>query len=426
MESQSSSDAGAARNPSLRPCHNCLHPCLPEQSRCPECGAFQRHAEEARPLPGVAGVLSFLIPGLGHFYLARPIRGLLWLGLAPVVWWWAIGSVRGTPFFLPRLEFESWRNLSFRGAVLLYHVLAAVHAIQQGQPREDTQRARTARSWLLRLGLAGIGVLFIYTSGLPRARKYWAGVFPVSTPVMPRQAPPVTPAAPKPFFSVNISGIAFLPNGDLKLKFDIRNTSPWTIEKGTLQVKSGDGKLYGSIALAYLGVGKCQKATVVADRASGRYATGFNVEAADIQTVDGLKECVVEYDAGCAVLRLLSVEPLEDGRSLATFQLYNLRSTAIPVGSMCAIMPVWVEKRHARNQEILVLPGIDAGGVGEAKLAFERELEGFEVDSRSNHLDGGMQRLDDARVLEYRVEDAPFDDSRSGESRSGDVPAKPR
>lgn len=32
---------------------------------------------------GIAAVLSFLIPGLGHLYKGRIIGGLLWLGLVP-------------------------------------------------------------------------------------------------------------------------------------------------------------------------------------------------------------------------------------------------------------------------------------------------------------------------------------------------------
>lgn len=417
MESQSPHDASISKAPSLRACHNCLHPCLPEQARCPECGAFQHHTDEARPSPGVAGVLSFLIPGLGHFYLARPIRGVCWLFAAPIVWWWAAGAVR-TSFFLPMLPQTSWKGLALRGSVLLFHALAAVHAIQQGQPRHDTQRGRMARSWLLRLGLAGIAALFISSYALPRLRDYWAWVFPVSATLNPAPAPIVPPSAPKPFFDVRITRVSFLPDGDLKLQLNIQNTSPWTVEKGILHVKSGDGKLYGSISLAYLGLQKSQKATVTLDQVAGTYPSGFDVEGADILTIDGLKDCVVAHDSGFVVLRLLSSDPLEDGRSLATFQIYNFRSSAIQIGTLCGLMPVWVEKRYGRGGEVLVLPAIPAGGVGEAKLAFEHELAGVEIESRDNYLYRGAMKIEDARVLEYNAEGAPVEDARSVKSKS--------
>ncbi|MCC7294027.1 MAG: TM2 domain-containing protein [Phycisphaerales bacterium] len=424
MESQSSSDAGTAKDLSLRPCHNCLHPCLPGQARCPECGEPQPRTDEARPSPGVAGVLSFLIPGLGHFYLARPICGIAWLFVAPIVWWWADSSIRGSMFFSPNLQQESWKGLGLRGAVLLYHALAAVHAIHQGQPRHDTQRGRTARRWLLRLGLAGIASLFIYTYGVRRFRDYWAWAFPVTVITNPAAAPIAPPPAPKPFFGVRIVGMSFLPNGDLRLTFNIQNTSPWTIERGTLHVKSADGRLYGSIPLAYMGIQKQQKSTVMVSEGSGKWPTGFSVEAADILTIDGLKECIVAHDGGCVVLRLISVEPLEDGRSLATFEVYNMRSTDIPIGSRCAVKPVWVEKTLGGSWEVLVLPAIPAGGVGQAKLAFQHALEGFEPDSGRTELEGPQGRLNDARILKYEVEieGAPVENTRG----SKPVPIKGR
>jgi TM2 domain-containing membrane protein YozV len=39
--------------------------------------------------PGVAAVLSFLIPGLGQFYNGKFLRGLFWLIVTPGLW---IGS----------------------------------------------------------------------------------------------------------------------------------------------------------------------------------------------------------------------------------------------------------------------------------------------------------------------------------------------
>ena len=41
------------------------------------------------PNPGVAAVLSFVIPGLGQFYNGAFVRGLFWLIVTPGLW---IGS----------------------------------------------------------------------------------------------------------------------------------------------------------------------------------------------------------------------------------------------------------------------------------------------------------------------------------------------
>jgi TM2 domain-containing membrane protein YozV len=38
------------------------------------------------PHPGTAGVLSFVIPGLGQFYAGRFWRGIFWLIVTPGLW----------------------------------------------------------------------------------------------------------------------------------------------------------------------------------------------------------------------------------------------------------------------------------------------------------------------------------------------------
>lgn len=43
----------------------------------------------SRPHPGVAAVLSFLLPGVGQFYNGKFLRGLFWLVVTPGLW---IGS----------------------------------------------------------------------------------------------------------------------------------------------------------------------------------------------------------------------------------------------------------------------------------------------------------------------------------------------
>jgi TM2 domain-containing membrane protein YozV len=41
------------------------------------------------PNPGVAAVLSFVIPGVGQFYNGKFLRGIFWLIITPGLW---IGS----------------------------------------------------------------------------------------------------------------------------------------------------------------------------------------------------------------------------------------------------------------------------------------------------------------------------------------------
>lgn len=37
--------------------------------------------------PGVAAILSLIIPGLGHLYTGNPLSALFWFILAAVGWW---------------------------------------------------------------------------------------------------------------------------------------------------------------------------------------------------------------------------------------------------------------------------------------------------------------------------------------------------
>ena len=43
------------------------------------------------PSPGVAAVLSFVIPGLGQFYNGKFLRGIFWLIVTPGLWFWSAG-----------------------------------------------------------------------------------------------------------------------------------------------------------------------------------------------------------------------------------------------------------------------------------------------------------------------------------------------
>jgi TM2 domain-containing membrane protein YozV len=45
------------------------------------------------PNPGVAAVLSFLIPGLGQFYNGKFLRGIFWLIVTPGLWIGSAGTL---------------------------------------------------------------------------------------------------------------------------------------------------------------------------------------------------------------------------------------------------------------------------------------------------------------------------------------------
>jgi TM2 domain-containing membrane protein YozV len=41
--------------------------------------------------PGIAAVLSFILPGLGQFYNGKFLRGIFWLIVTPGLWLWSAG-----------------------------------------------------------------------------------------------------------------------------------------------------------------------------------------------------------------------------------------------------------------------------------------------------------------------------------------------
>jgi TM2 domain-containing membrane protein YozV len=41
---------------------------------------------DSLPKPGVAAVLSFVVPGVGQFYNGKFLRGLFWLIITPGLW----------------------------------------------------------------------------------------------------------------------------------------------------------------------------------------------------------------------------------------------------------------------------------------------------------------------------------------------------
>ncbi len=43
--------------------------------------------------PGIAAVLSFLIPGLGQIYNGDFLRAIFWLIVAAILWWVLLGWV---------------------------------------------------------------------------------------------------------------------------------------------------------------------------------------------------------------------------------------------------------------------------------------------------------------------------------------------
>jgi TM2 domain-containing membrane protein YozV len=45
------------------------------------------------PNPGIAAVLSFLLPGLGQFYNGKFLRGIFWLIVGGGVWFGSMGTL---------------------------------------------------------------------------------------------------------------------------------------------------------------------------------------------------------------------------------------------------------------------------------------------------------------------------------------------
>jgi TM2 domain-containing membrane protein YozV len=46
-----------------------------------------------RSNPGVAAVLSFIIPGVGQIYNGAFLRGIFWLVVTPGLWLWSAGTL---------------------------------------------------------------------------------------------------------------------------------------------------------------------------------------------------------------------------------------------------------------------------------------------------------------------------------------------
>ncbi len=50
-------------------------------------------ADRFTPNPGIAAVLSFVIPGLGQFYNGKFLRGIFWLIVTPGLWIGSAGTL---------------------------------------------------------------------------------------------------------------------------------------------------------------------------------------------------------------------------------------------------------------------------------------------------------------------------------------------
>lgn len=50
-------------------------------------------ADRFTPNPGIAAVLSFVIPGLGQFYNGKFLRGIFWLVVTPGLWIGSAGTL---------------------------------------------------------------------------------------------------------------------------------------------------------------------------------------------------------------------------------------------------------------------------------------------------------------------------------------------
>lgn len=78
----------ALRADSSRPCPYCFEPIQADALKCKHCGEIldARLQKQRRPRksPGVAALLSLIIPGAGQMYRDRVASGLLWFCVVPI------------------------------------------------------------------------------------------------------------------------------------------------------------------------------------------------------------------------------------------------------------------------------------------------------------------------------------------------------
>jgi polyisoprenyl-teichoic acid--peptidoglycan teichoic acid transferase len=121
--------------------------------------------------PGLAALLSFLLPGLGQAYAGHSRRALIFLVPALLVWaailaalaagWWAVFGLLVRPAVLNVL-------LVANVALLLLHGLAVIDAYSLARRRDGRRRAGGAALVVLTLALAGTLVVH----GLPGMYGY--------------------------------------------------------------------------------------------------------------------------------------------------------------------------------------------------------------------------------------------------------------
>ncbi len=83
----------------LQPCPDCGHGVSLRATSCPSCGApvgdddgDEVSLDSARPNPGIAAILNFLLPGVGHMYLGRRKEGVGYLSLTLLYVFAAVGG----------------------------------------------------------------------------------------------------------------------------------------------------------------------------------------------------------------------------------------------------------------------------------------------------------------------------------------------
>ncbi len=123
-------------------------------------------APKAERKPWVAGVLSFLLPGLGHLYLGRPELGVCWFAtIQLLVFAWTLMIARS-----PLLQVLNLGGMLIPLAGYLFLTISAVHLARSVR---QTYKLQAWNRWYVYLGVFVVGT--IISSFLSDARQEFVG-----------------------------------------------------------------------------------------------------------------------------------------------------------------------------------------------------------------------------------------------------------
>lgn len=86
-ETPSAGSSGGAKDTDTNYCTSCGEPIKRRVEICPECGVrVRRSADATRKDPGIAAVISLIIPGAGQLYNEQFARGAVIFGSYALYW----------------------------------------------------------------------------------------------------------------------------------------------------------------------------------------------------------------------------------------------------------------------------------------------------------------------------------------------------